>query len=316
MADWPTFRDEEGTGRIGVHLVGLRVHKELGWIFRETSSSDMGIDGEIELRQPDKTSHGRLISVQVKTGPRFLRERSAAGYVYRGSYKHLRYWMAHTTPVVLILCNPDEGMCLWQDIDLQKVRFHNKGWSIEVPFEQRLTAESIEPLEKVANRLQKKDLIELLLRDWLGWSFEHAIRFASIFAMPRDYHWLSLLGAVADEFFMIDYVVAEVDGFDETEIEEMHRWADYNHRQYGYTRFLLAFIAESAHLLENIPDPSPIKGVTVEYVPLLLELREEPRLLELGRNDATIAFYEQGECLDDWGATVERRIKRADPVRD
>jgi hypothetical protein len=314
MAEWPTFKDEEGTSRIGVHLVGLLVHKELKWIFRETSSSDLGIDGEFELRQPDKTSHGRLISVQVKTGLSFFRERSDTGYVYRGSYSHLRYWSAHTSPVVLVLCNPDESKCWWQDIDLQKVRFHKEGWSIEVPFGQQLAAESIEALEKVANRLQKKDLIELLLRDWLGWSFEHKIRFASMFAIPRDYHWLSLLAAVTDEYFMIDYVLADLDGFNEAKITEMHHWAEYNHRQYGYTRFLLAFIAESTHLLKNIPDPVPIKGVTVEYVPLLLGLREEPKLSEVGVNDAIVAFYEHGQILDDWVRIVERRIKRAGPA--
>jgi hypothetical protein len=316
MADWPAFGDEDLTGRMGVHLVGLHIHKYFGWIFRETSSSDLGIDGEIELRQKDKTSHGRLISVQVKAGSSFLRERSATGYIYRGSYNHLRYWSAHTAPVMLILCNPDNGMCWWQDIDLHKVRFHDKGWSIEVPFEQELTAKSIEALEKVANRLQKKDLIELVLRDWLGWSFEHTIRFASTFAMPCDYHWLSLLGAVADEYFMIDYVLANVDGFDEAEVREMHHWADYNHQQYGYTRFLLAFIAESKHLLENIPDPATINGITVEYVPLLLDLREEPRLSEVGFDGITIAFYENGECLDDWARIVDRKIKRAEPTAD
>ena len=314
MAEWPTFRDAENTGRIGVQLVGLRVHRELKWIFRETSSSDLGIDGEIELRQPDRTSHGRLISVQVKTGTSFLRECSDTGYVYRGSYRHLRYWMTHTTPVVLVLCNPDDGMCWWQIIDLQKVRFHKKGWSIELPFGQQLAAESKDALEEVANRLQKKDLIELLLRDWLGWCFEHQIRFASMFAIPHDYHWLSLLAAVADEYFMIDYVVADVDGFDEAEIKEMHRWADYNHSQYGYTRFLLAFIAESTHLLKKIPDPLPINGVTVEYVPLLLDLRGQPKLSEVGANDTIVAFYEHGDVLDDWAGTVERRIKRAGPA--
>lgn len=314
MAGWPTFKDEDVTSRIGVHLVGLRVHNELKWIFRETSSSDLGIDGEIELRQPDKTSHGRLLSVQVKAGPSFLREQSASGYIYRGSYRHLRYWANHTTPVVLILCNPNDGMCWWQEINLQKVKFHEEGWSIEVPFAQQLTANSIEILEKVANRLQKKDLLELLLRDWLGWSFEHQIRFASMFAIPPDYQWLSMLGAVADDYFMIDYIVADVNGFNKEAIEEMHRWVDYNHQQYGYNHFLLAFIAEATELLKEIPDPIPMKGVTVDYVPLLLDLHGQPRLSEVGVNDTLIAFYEQGDVLDDWAGMVERRIKRTEPV--
>lgn len=96
MADWPTFSDEDRGGRTGVNLVGLEIHKLLKWVFRETSSSDLGIDGEIEVRNPDKTSHGRIIHAQIKCGKSFLQEGTPTGYVYRGSLKHLRYWLNHT----------------------------------------------------------------------------------------------------------------------------------------------------------------------------------------------------------------------------
>lgn len=311
---WPMFSDEDRGGRIGVHIVGKNVHKLLGWIFRETSSSDIGIDGEIELRKPDKTSHGRLVSVQIKCGESFLRERTATGYIYRGSLKHLRYWTEYSTPVILILCDPDTEMCYWQDVDLQKVHFHDKGWSTEVPFANQLSASAAEALTSIASRLQKKDLVELLLRDWLGWSFEHHIRFASGLTIPRDYHWFSLLAAVRNDFIMIDYVIAGIDGFDEAEIREMLRWASYNHSQYGYRRFLLCFISEATHLLEKIPDPTPIPGVTVEYVPLLLTLRGEPRLSEVGKDRRLIAFYDAGESLDDGANTVERNIRHCVPL--
>lgn len=59
MGDWPKVPEEEQLGRLGVLLVGIKVTKSLGWIFRETSSTDIGIDGEMELRNKDLTSHGK-----------------------------------------------------------------------------------------------------------------------------------------------------------------------------------------------------------------------------------------------------------------
>ena len=310
MADWPTFSDEGRGGRIGVHLVGIKVHKLLRWIFRETLSSDIGIDGEIEIREPDFTSHGRIISVQIKCGKNFLREQTATGYIYRGSFRHLRYWTGYTTPVIVILCDPETETCWWQVVDLQIVRIHEKGWSIEVPFNNQLSETSADGLKSVADRLQKKDLVELLLRDWLGWRFEHRIRFASDLARPRDYHWFSLLAAVEDDAIMIDYVMSRIEGFDDAEVQEMLHWADYNYHHYGYKRFLLAFVSESPDLLRCLPDPIPIPEVTVEFVPLLLDLRKNPTLREVGKDGRLIEFYENGEALDEGAGPVERNIRR------
>lgn len=311
MTNWPISSDEDGLGRIGVHLVGTKVLRLLGWVFRETSSSDLGIDGEIEIREHDKTSHGRLVSVQIKCGSSFFRERTSTGYVYRGDTRHLQYWAGHTTPVVIILCERETENCWWQSVDLQLVSFHKKGWSIEIPFKNRLDATAAEALKTVANRLQKKDLVELLLRDWLGWSFEHRIRFASKLVTPRDYHWFSMLAAIEDHFLMIDYIMSDIEGFSSEKIQEMLHWAEYNHRQYGYERFLLAFISEVPKFLQHIPEPISIPNITIEYVPLLLDLRGQPRLSEVGIDGRLIAFYDQGDILDDGVRSVERAIRHS-----
>src|SRR5882724_5973761 len=97
--EYPVVSEEDRQGRVGVNLVGIKVAQDLKWIFRETPSSDVGLDGEIEIREDDTTSHGRIIGVQIKCGPSFLKERTATGYIYRGSLKHLRYWSEHTLSI-------------------------------------------------------------------------------------------------------------------------------------------------------------------------------------------------------------------------
>ena len=110
---------------------------------------------------------------------------------------------------------------------------------------------------------------------------------------------------------MIDYVMAGVDGFRDAEIQEMLHRAAYNYGQYGYTRLLLCFISESTHFLAGIPNPMQVSGVTVEYVPLLLNLKNEPNLSEIGRGGRTIAFYDSGNALDVSAGSVERDRKRS-----
>lgn len=305
MSDWPVLSEEDRGGRVGVHIFGTKVHKLLKWVFRETSSSDIGIDGEIEIRNDDKTSHGRIVSVQIKCGASFLKEQCSNGYIYRGSMKHLRYWLAHSTPVIVALCDPESEICWWEVIDLQKINLHEKGWSIEIPHLNEVNFLAQKPLVKVANRLQKKDLVEILLRDWIGWSFEHEMKLASSLVMPRDYHWFSNLGMIKNEYYMIDYVLADIDGFKTEEIETMLYYAISNYEQYRYTNLLIAFISESVTLLQNIPEPRHINGIRIEYIPLLLELNEEPKLLELGKNNKLIAYYDLNELLDNWINPVE-----------
>lgn len=300
----PATTNEDIQGRTGVHLVGLKVHQDLEWIFREKPTSDIGIDGEIELRSPSGESHGRIIAVQIKCGPSYLREQTSDSIVYRGDYKHLRYWSNYAVPVIVILCDPSTCICWWQVVDMQKIRFNEKGWVLEVEKKNVLGKPSSDALTTVAARLQKKDIIELALRDWVGWRFEHQMRLVSLFASPRDYHWFSHLGNIGDEFYMIDYVLADVRGFQLDAVEEFLKAARGNYSAYNYKHVLLAFVSESMHHLLSIPDPPTLLGMRIEYVPLLLQLDGEPRLSELGKDSKLVAFYENGETIGDFADDV------------
>jgi hypothetical protein len=291
--DLPQATQEEGQGRVGVHLVGLKVENDLKWTFREKPTSDIGIDGEIEVKEANGSSHGRLIAVQIKCGPSYLKEKTSNGHTYRGDYAHLRYWSNFSVPVIIILCDPASSECWWVEVNPSLIKFNANGWSIEVPNSNLLNKDSRKNLEMIAARFQKKDLIELMLRDWIGWNFGHKMRLASDYSIPRDYHWFSHLGAIAeDDYYMIDYLLADIEGFKADEINEMLRHAAANHREFSYKNFLLAFISESLHHLKNIPPPPIIPGVTIQYVPLLVSYHGTPGLYEVGDEEKMIEHYE------------------------
>ncbi len=288
---YPKAPDEELQGRVGVHMVATQVMRNLGWIFRETTSTDLGIDGEIELREKDGTSHGRRLSLQIKCGKSYLKEQNDTRITYRGDYKHLKYWTEFPDPVLIIICDPEKGHCWWQYVDLQNVNFHEHSWSIEVPKNQTLCLSSKMKLEGIAKLYQKKDAVELLLRDWFGWRFTHKMEFASDFSIPRDYHWLSMLGQVEDKGVMIDYLLADLGGFPYEEIEDIVKYAESNARVFGYKYLTVAFISESRHHLKSIPTPPTIPGVSVAFVPFLMNRRS----LQLNEVSASGALFDNYE---------------------
>lgn len=309
---FPVATDTDQQGRTGVHLVGLKVHQELAWIFREKATSDIGIDGEVELRTKQGVSHGRLLAVQIKCGPSYLKEQDKTSITYRGDYQHLRYWADYSVPVIVVICDPAKNICWWGAIDLQRVIFHEKGWSLKIPKVNVLDRSAASGLQKVASRLQKKDIIELALRDWIGWSFEHRMRLATDLQSPHDYSWFGTLGKMNDDFFMIDYVLADVNGFDMSAVDQFIQQAQANHRMFEYRNMLLGFVSESKHHLRTLPEPPLIQGLRIEYVPLLIQYEERPSLNEVGTDDEVIFYYEGSEILGAGVQAIESARKSTD----
>ncbi|MEX3694202.1 DUF4365 domain-containing protein [Paraburkholderia sp. BR14263] len=125
------------TEQIGVNAVQQIVLNELRWIFREQPVIDMGIDAHIEL--VDRQPTGKLIAVQIKTGPSHFVEK-AGGYIYRGSLTHLDYWTNHSLPVILVAHLIEKGETYWVQVEASRVKRTGKSWTIEIPKVNRLGA--------------------------------------------------------------------------------------------------------------------------------------------------------------------------------
>ncbi|WDT86904.1 DUF4365 domain-containing protein [Alteromonas sp. 009811495] len=129
------------TSRIGVFKVGQIVFSELGWIFREQSTSDYGIDAHFEEVDEGEPT-GQLIAVQIKTGDSYFTETDGTGYVFRFSTWHKQYWLGHSLPTIVTLVHPTNELVFWQHINQSTVLDTGKGWKVVVPFTNRLTIDS------------------------------------------------------------------------------------------------------------------------------------------------------------------------------
>lgn len=114
------------TERIGVAKVRLIVNEELGWVFREQSEEDYGIDAQIEIRGQTYLT-GKLLGVQIKSGDSYFSEINGDKVVFRFDAKHYNYWTNLPFYTIVVLYSPSTKICIWQVIDEATVKITDKG---------------------------------------------------------------------------------------------------------------------------------------------------------------------------------------------
>jgi uncharacterized protein DUF4365 len=161
--------------REGVQLSGLIFTRDLKWIFREQSISDVGIDAIVEVVS-EGVPTGELLAIQIKSGDSFFREKEADRIIFRCDSDHLEYWLRCQVPVLLILYSPRENRCFWQAINDESVEITGKNGKILVPLANQLDRQSAEPIRaffktwqstRRRSRFPAEDELSVVLH-WLG----------------------------------------------------------------------------------------------------------------------------------------------------
>jgi small GTP-binding protein len=90
---------------------------EAGQIFRQTSNSDWGIDGEIEFKDFNGKASGRRVYLQLKSGDSYLytRKRDDKEVFTIKEARHAEYWQSHKYPVMLVIRTSD-GQIRWMNV--------------------------------------------------------------------------------------------------------------------------------------------------------------------------------------------------------
>ena len=109
----PKYVDTSRTERIGVNKAAL-ILSQMGLIFRETSNSDIGIDGQIEEVDEYCNATGRVMAVQIKSGKSYLHEKDD-GWRFYVDEAHKNYWRLFPIPVMLLVHNTEDGNIYFLD---------------------------------------------------------------------------------------------------------------------------------------------------------------------------------------------------------
>ena len=116
-------------GQQGVNLIE-QIVQEMGYIWRPTPILDVGIDGEIEIRDPTTSEMtNTFIKVQSKATTQRFQAETSNSFEYRCAQKDLEYWLQGNVPIILVVCRPDTDEAYWvsvrdyfSDLATQKTR--------------------------------------------------------------------------------------------------------------------------------------------------------------------------------------------------
>lgn len=106
------------TERAGINAVATAM-ASVGLIWRETPTGDVGVDGQVEYVDDEGQATGRLLSVQVKSGPSYFTHEQEEAFLFYPEARHRIYWEQHPLPVLLVLHNPKTSKSYWADIRQQ-----------------------------------------------------------------------------------------------------------------------------------------------------------------------------------------------------
>jgi hypothetical protein len=83
----------------------------------------------------------RLLALQIKSGEWYFAEEADGGWWYRGKNRHLRYWLGHVLPVLIVIYDPASRTLYWQHVTEDLVEYTDREWKILTPRDQVLQAE-------------------------------------------------------------------------------------------------------------------------------------------------------------------------------
>ncbi|MBO0591224.1 DUF4365 domain-containing protein [Cellulophaga sp. E16_2] len=135
------------TERLGVFEVGKIVTKNIGWIFREQTTSDVGIDAIIE-QVDNNNPTGKLIAIQIKSGKGNFHI-SENKITYYASNIHYNYWLSLNIPVLLVAHLPETEETFWIEISETTFIKTNKKWKLEIPLNHKFNEQSKKRLTKI-----------------------------------------------------------------------------------------------------------------------------------------------------------------------
>lgn len=126
------------TERIGIHHCGLIAERN-SWMFREQPVNDIGIDAHMEFVLDGKPR--QHLALQIKSGASWFREKKGNCIIFRKiNERQYNYWTMNSLPCIIVLFNPEDNMCVWQELTpktIEKTKEgEGEGYFVRIPINQ------------------------------------------------------------------------------------------------------------------------------------------------------------------------------------
>lgn len=160
--NFPVYNDSSRVGENGFTILSRIIQKELKWLLRKNhNETDFGIDAYLDIITNKNEITGKTIAVQIKTGNSFFKEENELGFVFRGSIKHLNYYLNHDIPVLIILVNDEKELAYWNVCLMNNLEKAGENWKLNIPKKNLINSKSevellkyITPIKDYASQLE------------------------------------------------------------------------------------------------------------------------------------------------------------------
>ncbi|MXZ02166.1 MAG: DUF4365 domain-containing protein, partial [Chloroflexi bacterium] len=139
----------------------MEAFSALSFVFREQPGPDFGVDAEVEFLENGEAT-GRLLGLQIKAGHSYFSEEDPEGFVFRTDRKHIKYWTAHTLPVLICLCNLETRDVYWQEINGETAISTGEGYKIVVPKSHKIDQNSARAIRDLLTPVVTKNRYAVL----------------------------------------------------------------------------------------------------------------------------------------------------------
>jgi len=103
-------------GDQGVALT-RKIVLDMGYVWTESGKVEAGIDGEIEIRNPQTGEMtNQVIRVQVKAVRDRFQSESNDQLSFTFDQDHIDYWQSGNVPVIVVVCRPSTGDAYWAHV--------------------------------------------------------------------------------------------------------------------------------------------------------------------------------------------------------
>ena len=91
---------------------------KMGFVFYETGQVEAGIDGLLELRDPDGTVRAQFLAAQIKARKKgAYTAETAEGFEYLCLPDDFLYWSGPNLPVIVVLARLEDNSVYWKAVE-------------------------------------------------------------------------------------------------------------------------------------------------------------------------------------------------------
>ncbi|MBR5324843.1 MAG: DUF4365 domain-containing protein [Muribaculaceae bacterium] len=132
----------------------------MGWIFRENSHTDYGIDGDVEQVMDDKPTNLH-IALQIKSGPSYLKENKDGNITFYIDEWHYKYWLQSDRPVLILFYDNVNDRVIWEQVKLRNIQTTNSQYKIVINPTKILNKDCLLELNDIIATHQPQHFYEL-----------------------------------------------------------------------------------------------------------------------------------------------------------